>query len=106
MNDDASSEEPEDWTEVDILPSDPAQRDALLLDVIDPLINQTLSERIESWHFFWEVDPIQMLHLRLSIPPATFTPRSLTSPVNEQPASSRWPRTLRFAASRPGSTLP
>ena len=35
--------------------------------MIDPLINQTLSERIESWHFFWEVDPIQMLHLRLRV---------------------------------------
>jgi|ERR1700677_2083644 hypothetical protein len=41
-----------------------------------------------------------------SIPPAIFAPRSLTSPVNEQSASLRWPRTVRFAASSPGSTLP
>jgi hypothetical protein len=68
------SAEPEDWTEVGILPSDPAQQDPLLLDVIDPLINDTLSERIESWHFFWEVDPLYwkddpapMRHLRLRV---------------------------------------
>jgi hypothetical protein len=61
------SREAEDWTEVGILPSDPKQQDALLLGVIDPLIKQTLSDRIESWHFFWEVDPIDLLHLRLRV---------------------------------------
>jgi len=67
MTGNPSGESQEDWTEVDILPSDPAQREDLLLDVVDPLIHQTLRERIGSWHYFWEGDPIGMLHLRLRV---------------------------------------
>jgi hypothetical protein len=35
--------------------------------VIDPLIHETLSGRIDSWHYFWEHDPIQTRHLRLRV---------------------------------------
>lgn len=67
MTGNPSGEPQEDWTEVDILPSDPAQREDPLLDVIDSLIHQTLRERIKSWHYFWEGEPIGMLHLRLRV---------------------------------------
>jgi hypothetical protein len=67
MTGNPSGEPQEDWTEVDILPSDPAQREDLLLNTIDPLIHQTLREGIESWHYFWEREPICMLHLRLRV---------------------------------------
>ena len=35
--------------------------------MIDRLIHETLSERIESWHYFWEYEPIKMHHLRLRV---------------------------------------
>lgn len=57
----------EDWTETDILPFDPARKEALLLGVVDPLINAALSKHVESWHYFWEIDPIRELHLRLRV---------------------------------------
>ena len=56
-----------DWTEVNILPFSPAQPEALLVGVVDGLIHETLSERIESWHYFWEDEPIKMRHLRLRV---------------------------------------
>ena len=87
--------EPQEWTEVGILPSDPAQREALLLDVVDPLIHETLSGHIESWHYFWEVDPIKMLHVRLRVlwlPGQSNEGRAtLTASLNEaEAARSLW----------------
>ncbi len=57
----------QDWTEVNILPSSPAQLEARSIDVVDWLIHETLSQCIESWHYFWEYEPIKMLHLRLRV---------------------------------------
>jgi hypothetical protein len=42
------SEELQDWTEANILPSSPAQLEALLVGVVDRLIHEALSGRIES----------------------------------------------------------
>jgi len=61
------AEEPQDWAEANIVPASTKQPEALLLDVIDPLIRETLSRRIDSWHYFWEHDPIKMRHLRLRV---------------------------------------
>lgn len=58
---------PEDWTEANVLPSSLAQPEALLIDVVDRLIHETLSDRVDSWHYFWEHDPIKMRHLRLRL---------------------------------------
>lgn len=55
------------WTEVNILPASPEQKEALLLDVVDGLIHETLSTYIESWHYFWEQDPIGLDHVRLRV---------------------------------------
>ena len=52
---------------MNILPSSLAHPEALLLDVADQLIHETLNERIDSWHYFWENDPIKMAHLRLRV---------------------------------------
>jgi hypothetical protein len=35
--------------------------------VVDRLIHEALSKRIESWHYFWEYEPIMMRHLRLRV---------------------------------------
>jgi hypothetical protein len=59
--------EQQDWAEANILPSPRAQPEALLIEVVDRLIHETLGERIDSWHYFWEHDPIKMRHLRLRI---------------------------------------
>lgn len=59
--------EPQYWTEVNILPSSLAQPEALLTDVVDRLVHEMLSKRIDSWHYFWEYDPIKLHHLRLRI---------------------------------------
>ena len=62
------AEEPEEaWAEANVLPSPRPQPEALLLEVVDPLIHETLSGRIDSWHYFWEHDPIQTRHLRLRL---------------------------------------
>jgi hypothetical protein len=45
---------PTEWTEVNIEPISYERRERLLLDVVDPLIHQTLSGRIDAWHYFWE----------------------------------------------------
>lgn len=66
MSDDPSGRI-QDWTEIDILPFSLDQPQALLLDVIDPLVHDVLSEHIDSWHYFWEAEPINMLHLRLRV---------------------------------------
>jgi Lantibiotic biosynthesis dehydratase C-term len=63
----ATEESEEDWAEANILPSPGMQPEALLLRVVGPLIHETLSGRIDSWHYFWEHDPIQTRHLRLRV---------------------------------------
>jgi hypothetical protein len=55
------------WAEVNILPASPEQSEALLIDVVDPLIHEVLNGRLDSWHYFWETGPTQMLHLRLRV---------------------------------------
>lgn len=45
---------PQEWVEVNIVPSSRDQPERLLLDVIDPLIHDKLSERLETWFYFWE----------------------------------------------------
>lgn len=64
---DKLSGEPQDWTETNILPFSPAQPEDLLIGVVDRLVHETLSEHIESWHYFWEDKPIYMRHLRLRV---------------------------------------
>ncbi|HTZ30159.1 MAG TPA: lantibiotic dehydratase C-terminal domain-containing protein [Streptosporangiaceae bacterium] len=59
--------EAQDWAEANILPASPELPEVLLLDVVDPLIHEVFKERIESWHYFWEHDPIKTLHLRLRL---------------------------------------
>ena len=64
----SAAEEPgEDWDEANILPSAGTQPEALLLGVVGPLIHEALSGRIDSWHYFWEHERIQMRHLRLRV---------------------------------------
>ena len=64
---------PEDWIEVNIIPAASTAPGArrlttqLVLQLIDPLIHTTLSGRWEQWHYFWEVEPINQLHIRLRI---------------------------------------
>jgi hypothetical protein len=64
---DSPSGELQDWTEANILPLSPAQPEALLIDTVDRLVHETLSEGTESWHYFWEDEPIKMRHLRLRV---------------------------------------
>ena len=45
---------PTEWVEVNIEPTSYERRERLLLDVIDPLIHETLSGRVDAWHYFWE----------------------------------------------------
>lgn len=64
---------PEDWIEVNIIPTAPVAPDARraptqpVLQLIDPLIHTTLSGLWEQWHYFWEYGPISQLHIRLRI---------------------------------------
>jgi hypothetical protein len=59
--------ETQDWAEANILPTLPEPPEVLLLGVVGPLIHEVLKERIDSWHYFWEHDPIKTLHLRLRL---------------------------------------
>jgi len=45
---------PVEWVEVNIEPMSYEQRERLLLDVVDPLIHETLAGRVDAWHYFWE----------------------------------------------------
>jgi hypothetical protein len=57
---------PEEWTEVNLVP--PSEDDSLqvLLEVIDPLVHQALSEYIEIW-FYSHYPAPDRFHLRLRI---------------------------------------
>ena len=35
--------------------------------MVDRLIHEMLGEFIDSWHYFWESDPIKLHHLRLRV---------------------------------------
>jgi hypothetical protein len=45
---------PAEWVEAEIQPADYGRRERLLVDVIDPLVHETLDGRIDAWHYFWE----------------------------------------------------
>ena len=58
----------EQWTEVNIAPAslDTAEQE-LLLDVVRPLVLETLPGWAAAWFFAWEVAPVARPHLRLRI---------------------------------------
>lgn len=56
-----------EWTEANIFPVSWEERESLLLNVIDPLVHNTLIGLIDAWFYFWERAPIQRDHLRLRI---------------------------------------
>lgn len=58
-----------EWTEVNIVPdsSQDVATSVLLLDVLDPLVHDTLRGRLDAWFYFWETAPIGRLHLRLRV---------------------------------------
>jgi hypothetical protein len=43
-----------EWVEAEIQPADFGRRERLLVDVIDPLVHETLDGRIDAWRYFWE----------------------------------------------------
>jgi Lantibiotic biosynthesis dehydratase C-term len=45
----------EAWTEVNLVAARPLDQ-ALLLDVVDPIVHGELADEIETWFFFWEPD--------------------------------------------------
>jgi hypothetical protein len=53
---------PTEWTEVNVTPNSGEPQERLLLDVVDPLIHQVLSDRVGDWHYFWE--PALRLRIR------------------------------------------
>lgn len=57
---------PQEWVEVNIVPSAPEQPERLLVDLIDPLVHDTFGGRIGIWFFGWYSEP-QPYHLRLRI---------------------------------------
>jgi hypothetical protein len=62
-----------DWIEVNIIPTATVVPGARrlptqpVLQLIDPLIHTVLSKRWEQWHYFWEYEPINKIHIRLRI---------------------------------------
>jgi len=50
----AEHDTPSEWIEAEIQPADYSRRERLLIDVIDPLVHETLSGHIDAWHYFWE----------------------------------------------------
>ena len=45
----------EAWTEVNLVPTETLDQ-ALLVDVVDPLVHEELGQEIATWFFFWEPD--------------------------------------------------
>jgi hypothetical protein len=84
---------PEDWIEVNLIPTATVAPGARILpkqpvlQLIDPLIHTTLGGRWEQWHYFWEYEPINEIHIRLRIlwrESASATDREkLTSELNQ-----------------------
>lgn len=105
MTDDPSGP-PQIWTEVNILPVSPTNKEALLLDVVDGLIHETLSTHIESWHYFWQQDPIGLDHARLRVLWQSGRDRDceaiLTKHLQEAEASGRLWRWYPGGGGKPG----
>ncbi len=57
---------PSEWTEVNITPNSGEPKERLLLDVVDPLVHETLDGRVDAWHYFWE--PALRLRIRWKQP--------------------------------------
>jgi hypothetical protein len=57
---------PDEWTEVNLVPHARDDRLKVLFDVIDPLVHDTLSGRIDSWHY-GQYDQPAPFHLRLRV---------------------------------------
>jgi Lantibiotic biosynthesis dehydratase C-term len=57
---------PDEWTEVNLMPRNQDDRLKVLLEVIDPLVHDKLSARIDSWHY-GQYDQPAPYHLRLRV---------------------------------------
>jgi len=57
---------PQEWVEVNIVPSSSDQPEKLLIDLIDQLAHDTFRGRVGVWFFGWYSEP-QPYHLRLRI---------------------------------------
>ena len=58
---------PDAWIEVNLFPPSRDDRIKVLLEVIDPLVHDTLGGRISSWHYGQYADANTPFHLRLRI---------------------------------------
>jgi hypothetical protein len=57
---------PDEWTEVNLVPHSRDDGIKVLLEVIDPLVHDKLSGRIDSWHY-GQYDEPAPFHLRLRV---------------------------------------
>ncbi len=57
---------PQEWVEVNIVPTAPDQPERLLVDLIDGLVHTTFADRLAAWFFEWHQEP-QETHLRLRL---------------------------------------
>jgi lantibiotic biosynthesis dehydratase-like protein len=57
---------PQEWVEVNIVPSVRDQPERLLLDVVDGLVHAVFADRLDAWYFEWFQEP-QEHHLRLRL---------------------------------------
>jgi lantibiotic biosynthesis dehydratase-like protein len=57
---------PDEWTEINLVPHSLADRFKVLLEVVDPLVHDKLSGRIDSWHYGLYGMPAPF-HLRLRL---------------------------------------
>ena len=88
---------PQEWVEVNIVPTAPDQPERLLVDVIDGLVHTAFADRLAAWFFEWYQEP-QEYHLRLRVrwrDPARFDAESddLFARLDEARASGllgRW----------------
>jgi lantibiotic biosynthesis dehydratase-like protein len=61
-----SSAATSEWIEVNVPAPDAETRTRLLLEVVDPLVHDELSDRVRTWFYFWE--PELRLRIRWSDP--------------------------------------
>src|SRR5271157_3783937 len=57
---------PQEWVEVNIVPTAPDQPERLLIDLIDGLVHTTFADQLAAWFFEWHQEP-QDTHLRLRL---------------------------------------
>ncbi len=57
---------PQEWVEVNIVPTVTDQPERLLVDVVDGLVHDTFADRLDAWFFEWFQEP-QEHHLRLRL---------------------------------------